>query len=221
MNVKEALWKRRTVRAFLADPVSRETLEAILGDALRAPSWANTQPWEIFVAAGEPLERIRAIWAERTDAKVSSDTDLPFPGAWPEGCRERSKELNVDRANVTNTTPADPAFHREFLLANRRFFAAPCVVWVCMDQMLGSWSMFDLGALSQSICLAAQDHGVDSAIAINMVLWPDVLREDLQIPRELAVVIGIALGYVDPAGPEDAFRAARRPLGDVVRFVGI
>ena len=90
-----------------------------------------------------------------------------------------------------------------------------------MDQMLGSWSMFDLGAIAQSICVAAQGHGVDSAIAINMVLWPDVLRDELEIPRELAVVIGIALGYVDPAGPEDAFRAARRPLGDAARFIGV
>lgn len=220
MNVGDALRARRTVRAFLPDPVPRGTLEAILCDALQAPSWANTQPWEIFVAAGEPLERIRTIWAERTEAKISSETDIPFPGAWPAGCKERTKELNVDRAKVTNTTPADAAFHRDFLLANRRFFGAPCVVYVCMDQMLGSWSMFDLGAISQSICLAAQDRGVDSAIAINMVLWPDVLREELQIPRELAVVIGIALGYVDPAGPEDAFRAARRPLDDVVRFIG-
>jgi nitroreductase len=221
MNVDDALRARRTVRAFLPRPVPGEALEVILGDALHAPSWANTQPWEIFVAAGEPLERIRTIWAERTESKVSSDTDIPFPGAWPAGCKERTKELNVDRAKVTGTSPSDPAFHRDFLLANRRFFGAPCVVYLCMDQMLGSWSMFDLGAIAQSICVAAQGHGVDSAIAINMVLWPDVLRDELEIPRELAVVIGIALGYVDPAGPEDAFRAARRPLGDAARFIGV
>ena len=152
------------------------------------------------MAAGEPLERIRGVWAERTEGKVPSDTDIPFPGAWPAGCKERTKELNVDRAKVTGTTPSDAAFHRDFLLANRRFFDAPCVVYLCMDQMLGSWSMFDLGAICQSICLAAQDHGVDSAMAINMVLWPDVLREEFQIPRDLAVVVGIALGYVDRPG---------------------
>jgi nitroreductase len=221
MNVNEALRARRTVRAFLPRPVPRETLEAILADALQSPSWANTQPWEIFVAAGEPLERIRGIWAERTEAKIASNTDIPFPGAWPAGCKERTKELNIDRAAVTGTTPSDAAFHRDFLLANRRFFDAPCVVYLCMDQMLGAWSMFDLGAICQSICLAAQDHQVDSAIAINLVLWPDVLRDELQIPRELAVVIGVALGYVDSAGSEDAFRAARRPLQDAVRFIGI
>jgi nitroreductase len=221
MNVNEALWNRRTVRAFLNRPVPRETLEAILSDALRAPSWANTQPWEIWVAAGEVLERLRTAWIERTRAKAPSNPDLPFPGAWPEACRQRTKELTAGRAAAAGTTTDDPAFHRDFLEANRRFFGAPCVVYLCMDRSLGHWSMFDLGALSQSIMLAAQERGVDSAEAINMVCYPDLLRAELGIPDHLAIVIGIGLGYADPAGPEDSFRSERRPLAEVVRFVGL
>ncbi len=106
-------------------------------------------------------------------------------------------------------------------MANRAFFGAPCAVYLCMDQTLGAWSMFDLGAMCQSIVLAAQDHGVDSAIAINLVVYPDMLRNELGIPRELLIVIGIALGYPDATDAEDAFRSARRPLSDAVRFVGI
>jgi nitroreductase len=221
MNVSDALQARRTVRAFLPRAVPRETVEAILSDALRAPSWANTQPWELFVAGGDVLERIRATWLERTVAKAPSVPDIAFPGAWPAACRQRTKELTGGRAEVSGTSPEDPAFHHAFLMANRRFFDAPCCVLLCMDKTLGAWSMFDLGALSQSICLAAQGHGVDSAIAINFVLYPDVLRAELQIPEELAIVVGVALGYVDHAGAEDAFRAERAPLGDVVRFAGL
>jgi nitroreductase len=221
MDVSEALRERRTVRAFLPRPVPRETLEAILADALRTPSWANTQPWEVFVAGGDTLEQIRRTWEERTLAKVASNPDLPFPGAWTPECRERTKELTAMRADVQGTTTEDPAFHHDFHMANRRFFDAPCAVYLCMDQTLGAWSVFDLGAMCQSICLAAQDHGVESAIAINLVVYPDVLRDELAIPRDLLIVIGIALGYADPKGPEDAFRSARRPLGDAVRFVGL
>ena len=102
-------------------------------------------------------------------------------------------------------TTEDPAFHRDFHMANRRFFDAPCAVYLCMDQTLGTWSMFDLGAMCQSICLAAQDHGVESAIAINLVVYPDVLRDELLIPRDLLIVIGIALGYADPSRPGGRF----------------
>jgi nitroreductase len=221
MDVGDALRARRTVRAFLPRPVPRETLEAILTASLRTPSWANTQPWEIFVAGGEVFERIRRVSEQRTIAKIASAPDVPFPGAWPAACRNWTKELTAGRAEVRGTTTEDAAFHHDFLMANRRFFEAPCAVFLCMDQTLGSWSIFDLGAMCQSIVLAAQDHGVDSAIAINLVIYPDVLRDELQIPGDLLIVIGIALGYVDPDGPEDAFRSVRRPLDDAVRFVGI
>ena len=172
MDVRDALRARRTVRSFLARPVPRETIEGILADALCTPSWANTQPWEVFVAGGEAFERIRRVSEQRTLAKIPSNPDVPFPGAWTPECRERTKELTAGRAEVRGTSPEDPAFHHDFLVANRSFFGAPCAVYLCMDQTLGTWSIFDLGAMCQSITLAAQDHGVDSAIAINLVVLP-------------------------------------------------
>ncbi len=221
MDVHDALKNRRTVRAFLDRPVSRETLEQMLDDALHTPSWANTQPWEVYVAAGEVLERIRGIYEARTVAKAPAQPDLPFPGAWTAGCRERTKELTLGRALTRGTTTDDPAFHHEFLMANRRFFGAPCVVCLCMPRTLGQWSVFDLGALCQSIALAGQDHGVESAIAINTVCYPDVLRTELGVPADLSIVIGIALGYADPSDPEDSFRSARRTLTEAVTFKGL
>ncbi len=221
MDVDTALRSRRTVRGFTRRPVPRETVQAILDAALRTPSWANTQPWEIYVAGGEVLEGIRAAFVERTIAKVPSTPDVPFPAAWPAACRARTKELTAGRAAVRGVGPEDPAFHHGFLMANRRFFDAPCAVYLCMDRTLGTWSIFDLGAMCQSIALAAQHHGVDSAIAINLVVYPDLLRAALGIPDGLLIVIGLALGYVDPSDPEDTFRSTRRPLGEAVTFVGM
>jgi nitroreductase len=220
MEVHDALRNRRTVRAFLDRPVPRGTLEQILEDALHTPSWANTQPWEVYAAAGEVLEQIRRNYEARTIAKTPAQPDLPFPGAWPAACRERTKELTLGRALTRNTTTDDPTFHHEFLVANRRFFGAPCVVYLCMARTLTQWSVFDLGAICQSITLAAQDRGVESAIAINTVCYPDVLRAELGIPDDLLIVIGIALGYADPSDPEDSFRSARRTVAEAVRFKG-
>jgi nitroreductase len=221
MDVTEALHQRRTVRAFLRRPVPRETLETILEASLRTPSWANTQPWEIYVAGGHVLDRIRDISVQRTRDKVPGTPDLKMPGGWPEECRGRTKELTAGRAVVAGTAVDDPAFQRAFVEANRRFFDAPCVVYLCMDRRLGHWSVYDLGAMSQSIMLAALEQGVDSAVAINMVVYPDVIREELDIPDHMQIVIGIGLGYVDESGPEDAFRSERRALEEVVRFFGL
>jgi nitroreductase len=221
MDVGAALKTRRTVRAFLDRPVSRETLEAILGDALHTPSWANTQPWEVYVAGGEVLDRIRSAFVQRTLDKVPSNVDVDFPRGWTPECVARTKELGAGRAAVRGTTTDDPAFHHDFMMANRRFFGAPCAVYLCMDRTLGDWSIFDLGALCHGLTLAAQEHGVESAIAINLVVYPDVLRAELGIPDDLLVVIGIGLGYADSSDPEDVFRSTRRPLDDAVRFAGM
>jgi nitroreductase len=45
MNVIDAIESRKSVRAFKADPVSKDVLLQILAAANRSPSWADTQPW--------------------------------------------------------------------------------------------------------------------------------------------------------------------------------
>jgi nitroreductase len=45
----EAIKGRRSVRAYKADPVPEEKLRKVLEAVQWAPSWANTQCWEIIV----------------------------------------------------------------------------------------------------------------------------------------------------------------------------
>ena len=92
------------------------------------------------------------------------------------------------------------------------------MVYLCLDRSLTPWSIFDVGLMAQSIMLAAQDRGVDSAVAVNLVVYPDLVRAELAIAEELLLLIGIALGYADPEDPECEFRSARRTLEDAVRF---
>ncbi len=220
MDVTAALRARRTVRAFDVRPVPEGTLRAILDASLCTPSWANTQPWEIYVAGGDQLERIRGAFMERTRRGVPGQPDLPPPRQWSEAQRERTEALTRGRAKVARVSAEDPGFREDFIRSNRRFFGAPCVVYLCVDRSLSTWSVFDLGMMAQSIMLAAQDNAVESAIAVNLVSYPDVIRSELGISEELLIVIGIALGYPDARDPGHAFRSARRRLEDAVTFAG-
>src|SRR3546814_2213605 len=47
-----AITSRRSIRAFLPTPVSREMVEQLLRVASRAPSGTNMQPWSVYVVAG-------------------------------------------------------------------------------------------------------------------------------------------------------------------------
>jgi nitroreductase len=220
MDVSEALRSRFTARAFKSDPIDSGLIRKILEPALATPSWANTQPWEIFVAAGEPLERIRAGYAKMLKNCVARNPDITLPREWPDACRVRMEALKAGRMEAMELACPDPKAVPDLMQMNYKLFGAPVVVYLCMDRCLAPWSMFDLGALSQSIMLSAKEQGIGSAVAVTLAAHPDILRRELGIPDAFAIVIGIALGHPDGDSPQNRFRSTRRSMEEVVRFTG-
>jgi nitroreductase len=49
MELMEVITKRRSVRAYKEDPIPEEKLKNVLEAVRWAPSWANTQCWEIII----------------------------------------------------------------------------------------------------------------------------------------------------------------------------
>ena len=221
MEVIDALKRRFTVRAFKPDPVDRKTLENILEAALKAPSWANTQPWEIYVAGGEVLNKLREAYVQNLKNCVQRSPDLAAPKQWPLVLQGRMESLRAERTTTLERVCLDKTTLKDLSEMNYHFFYAPAVAYLCMDRTLTPWSVFDLGLLAQSIMLAAQNYGVDSATAVTLAAHPDLVRQELKIPDDLSIIIGIALGYADPGHPQNQFRSSRRTVQDAVTFLGI
>ena len=220
MNTIDALNSRYCCRAFKPDPVSKETVLKILEAATRAPSWANTQPWEIYVATGELLERLCQAYLKNLQEEVAAHTDLPRPQSWPPALQKRTEDLMAGRSQLLGIARDDITGRKTMMQANYKFFGAPVVIYLCMDRVLTPWSVFDLGSLSQSIMLAAKDNGLDTAVAVMLVAYPDLIRAHLEIPGYLSIIIGIALGSNDQNNPGNRFRSPRRSLSDVVHLKG-
>jgi nitroreductase len=66
MDVIKAILARHSVRDFSSKPVAKEKVMKILKIATRSPSGGNAQPWEVFVASGATLEKIRKVYQETT-----------------------------------------------------------------------------------------------------------------------------------------------------------
>ena len=196
MDVKEAINRRQSVRAFSRRSLEREKLTAVLEAALRTPSWANTQPWEIYVAAGEALERVRAAYMGSFEQEEPRRSDIPRPEAWPPAMLKRMEELREARVKALEADLGGEAARADMMTLNREFFRAPAVIYLCMDRTLTPWSIFDIGMLAQSIMLAATEAGLGTIPAYNLVVYPDILHEELDIPEELSVIIGIAIGII-------------------------
>lgn len=221
MNILEALNSRFTCRAFKPDPVNKEIILKIMENATRSPSWANTQPWEIYIAGGDVLESIRDGYMESFKSDVPTNPDIPFMSDWPVQHQERMKELGIKLYKHLGISKGDREAIEASWKLNFKLFGAPIVIYLCMHETLSEWSMFDLGSLSQSIMLAAQEYGIDSAPAVNLVAYPKIIREEIEIPDELSLVLGIALGYKDIESSQNTFRTMRRPLDEVVHLNGI
>jgi nitroreductase len=214
MTVSEALQTRHCMRAFKPDPVERDKMVKLLKDAACAPSWANSQPWEVFVAEGETLGRIKAEYAKSYAAAVKAGPELARPVEWTEAAKKRQQGLYPDMVRDCGDAV------NQFGALNNRMFDAPAVVFVCMDKVLSAWSVFDIGAYTQSLMLSAHASGLGSIVAVTLVNYPEVLRKELNIPDNLQVIIGVAVGYTDEKNGINNFKSARSPIEENVRFCG-
>ncbi|MDR1481967.1 MAG: nitroreductase [Synergistaceae bacterium] len=212
MNVTEAINGRHSIRAFLPKPVEKEKLDSVLLASVRAPSWANTQPWEIFAVTGDTLGRIKESYRQKYADKAPAAPETPRPAGWPEAEQKRIQQLRPDMERICGASV------EQFADLNQNMFNAPAVVYVCMDKTLSEWSLYDIGAYSQTFMLAAFEQGLSTIPAITLTLFPDVLRRELKIPEHLKITIGIAVGYADKGNGINKFVSAREPLGETVRF---
>jgi nitroreductase len=60
MELMQAIIGRRSIRRYTPEPVSRDDLDAVLEAARWAPSWANTQCWELIVVQDAGLRQALA-----------------------------------------------------------------------------------------------------------------------------------------------------------------
>jgi len=56
MDVREAIFKRRSVRKFQNKHVDKQIIESLLEDAMAAPSACNKQPWEFYVIENQEIQ---------------------------------------------------------------------------------------------------------------------------------------------------------------------
>ncbi len=211
MNVTDALFARHGCRSFKSEPVDQNTIKNILEAATRAASGGNSQPWEIFVAGGDELERVKQLFL--TNSQNGSQVN-PDMSKLPAAHQARMQELLSDMSDAAGEAMKELGE----LMGN--FFNAPVVIYLCMDKNLAGLSFFDLGALSQGIMLKALEHGLSTMPAGCFLQYPEILHKELGIPDELSVIAGIAIGYEDSVHPINKFRSKRRPIDEVVTFKG-
>ena len=226
MDVVEAIDKRKSIRAFRSDPVPKEILKEIMGLALRAPSYDNTQPWEFAIATGKKLEEIRQAFAEKASAE-EPNPDIPLVPGFPQPYDTRRRVLGRKIFELKGIRRDDREKRLWWSLQGLRSFEAPCLIYVYIDRSfyleggkLNIWPVFDCGLVVENIMLLATGYELGSVAQIQAVLYPDVLRKVLSIPDSKLMVVGIAVGYPDWDDPVNQLGSEREPLDNVSTWHG-
>lgn len=220
MEVAEAIKQRKSIRAFKPDPVSRDVLYHIIEQALRAPSWANTQPWEFMVVSGQPLREIQEGFVARGMQEPSSEVARPYE--FPEPYMARISALAPkDRKEMTEEEM------RERTLLNFRHYGATTCIYLLVDKSIlmqskgiNVWSMYDSGSAVQNIMLLATDHGLGTIAQAQAVVYPDIIRKIVKVPESKLLALGIAIGYPDWDDPVTERWTDREPMDKVVSWYG-
>jgi len=227
MDVIKAIKERFSVRAFKSDPVPLALLKKIIEQAQRAPSWANTQPWEFAIVTGKQLKAIEEACVKRgSQGMRDSQSEVARPPEYPEPYMSRIKKMQAQeqRGRTTEMKPED--FEARFA-DNARHYGAPACIYLLVgknflyqEKGINVWAMYDCGSAVQNIMLLATNYGLGTIAQAMAVVYPDIIRKELGIPADTLIALGIAIGYPDLDNPANRDRKNREPLDGIAKFYG-
>ncbi|MEO3413131.1 nitroreductase [Roseovarius sp. CAU 1744] len=218
-GVSEAIVSRRAIRAFLPDPVPRDTITRILEIAARAPSGSNIQPWHLDVVTGDTKTRLIAAITARFDAgETGHEAYQYYPSPWREPYLARRRATGWGLYNALGIERHEKDRMRDQHRRNFLFFDAPVGLIFTIDRALPVGSWLDYGMFLQCLMIAARGFGLDTCPQQAFAAYHDTIRDVLDLPEERMVVCGMALGKANPADPANGFRTDRLPLDQIARF---
>jgi len=217
MEFYEAIYGRRSIRAYRPEPVPKELIEKILHAAIWAPSNSNVQPWEFIVLAGRAKQGLDEFLDGLLKVATRADYDpsLPEAGfALPGEFRDRRNRLISEMVGFVKAQGGDVG---KLSRGSFSFFNAPCAIVAAMDRGHGLGVMVSVAAAIQNLLLAAFAEGLGTCWLAMPLIYGNRIREHLGLPESKRLVAGIALGY--PAdSPVNRFRSSREPLEKVVAW---
>ena len=210
-DLDQTIKDRHSTRNFLSQPVPRALLDEALALAQLAPSNSNIQPWRMVFAEGVRRERLK-------EALLNQAKQQPNISQLPSAFQHYRQELGVQVYGAMGIARDDKA-HRELaVLRNYEFFGAPVVGIVCMHQDLGVADALSVGMYLQTLVLSLTARGIGTCVEVSLAAYPEIIRSELNIPPELLIICGLAVGYSDPDFPANHLHISREAVEKNVSF---
>ena len=213
MKVSQALETRMSVRAFTERAVPVETLQEVFVKAARAPSGGNVQPWRIVILSGEKLESFKALMRERLEGTPHPEGETAEYSVYPPKLKEPYRtvryEVGEEMYGLLGVSREDRNKRLQWFARNYQFFDAPAAAFCFVDRVMGAPQWSDLGMYLQSAMLLFQEYGIDTCPQECWCNYPKTVTEFCEMPDELMLFCGLAIGYRDNEHPVNQLRTNR------------
>jgi len=221
--VDAAITTRRSLRAFLPDPIPRQTIEEILAVASRAPSGTNTQPWKVYVLTGEAKAalsaKIAAAYDDPAQRAAHTEEYAYYPTEWKAPFIDRRRKVGWDLYGLLGIAKTDKQRMHVQHRRNYEFFGAPVGLMFTMDRAMQQGSWLDYGMFLQSIMIAARGRGLDTCPQAAFMQFHRIISAHVGAPDNEQVVCGMSLGHADPNAIENSLVTDREPVSGFARFL--
>ena len=208
--------RRRSMRDFKSDPVPREIIESVFGNAQRAPSNCNTPPWFVHVVTGETLEQLR----QELPAKFAAgeiELDFPYDGQYEGVYKERQYASATALYDSLGIARDQKAERNAWFMRNFSFFDAPAVAFFTLPTGFGLREACDLGMFAQTVMLGLTAHGLGSCPQTALAFLANVIRPALSLGDHEQLMFGMSFGFPTDTAVNEV-TTERASLGDVVTF---
>ena len=222
MDVMEAIRKRKSVRAYTPDTVSKDVMKELLEAAILAPTGSNLQPFKFYVAGGEGKKQLDEVLLKCVDEseKTSNELQMSREGGDEEAQNKMSSRRMDLMREVMDILRNNDVPIETFARGSFHYFGAPVAIFITMDQSLAENALVAVGAAVQNLMLLACDKGLGTCWIGMALMYSKQIRETLSIPESERIVTSLALGYPDDEAPVNTFKAGRDDFDEFVELIG-
>lgn len=216
MELQDAIIRRHSIRQFTDQAVAPALITEIVELAQRAPSWVNSQPWQVYCASGDSLAKIKEAYRQQDAAGNHGDPDLSVMRRedWAPQTQENMKEWRHEI--VHHFADFDEA-HKKMTAASETLYNSTNILYLTIPQASPDWSIFDAGLFAENIMLVATNYGLGTIPSYNSVRFPNILHGILGVPTDERFIVGISVGY--PAADKiNYYQSNRRPVDKILHF---
>jgi nitroreductase len=218
---QDILRARRSTRNFLPAPVPRDILNRVVGDAQRAPSNCNTQPWQIHILSGAIRDSFRdSIVAAWNAGALSPDFSFATED-YPGDCRERAHAQGLAYYQALGIRREDYDERRAASDRNLDFFGAPHVALIFMPTVGDNVRIgADIGMYAQTFLLSLAANGLGGVPQTMLGFFGNEARQICDVSPDLKLMFGISFGYPDLDHAAGQYDIGRMAASESVVFHG-